>query len=178
MSDTCLSYVSPRPSKPSAGFARWNKWRISDVCRFLARETGEGWLPSHFLRRKLFNETHTYQSVWIRGKQQIKEATARVMVGFCSRCKWGDTCSNASGTFTLLQIIVNYQRLWSCRFPKANCKTFKTSFMLDGTEFKTIWEQNGRNKDDEVWLSGNVCAGGCFWKFWHWLRFPNNQPTE
>lgn len=175
MSDICFSYVSPRPLQTLHWVCQMEQMTNLRRLAFSGQRRW-GWLPSHFLRRKLFNETHTEcLNLW-KTTADKRGDCARCGVPlptFLSRCKWGSTCSNASVTIKLLQIIVSCQRLWSHRFPKASCTIFKTSLMLVGIEFKT------KKKADEILLSGDVCAGGCFLTVLALTNaFPNNLPTQ
>lgn len=170
MSDICFSYVSPRP-------LHW-------VCQMeqmtnLRRLAFPGQRSRGGLTSKSFPKTQTVQ--WNPHKAESGEQTQteEALPSSPSHCKWGSTRSNASVTIKLLQIIVSCQRLCSCRFPKANCKTFKTSLMQDGIEFKT----NLRTKwKKQLWRNmafWKCLCGGMFFKALALTSgFPNNQQTE
>lgn len=110
MLDICFSYVSTLgPSKPSTGSARWNKWRISDVWRFLAREAGGRLTSKPFPKTQIVQwNPHISLSVWIGGKQrQLKRGklahVVQLGLHLSLAVKWGSTCSSASVTIEWLQ---------------------------------------------------------------------------
>lgn len=131
MSDICLSYVSPRPLQTLHWACQMEQMTNLRRLAFSGWRSREGPISNQFPKMQSVRRgpcTHQSESESVEKSPQIKEAAVLVAVPPClpffTGCKWGNTCGNSNVTITLLQITVSCQRLWSCRFPQANCKTF------------------------------------------------------